>query len=97
VESADALASRLAEIEFFGLPKDELLTYRTRLAAVTDADAERAAQRWMPEPDRMAIVVVGNAAEVRAPLEARFGPIETTTPEGCDAFALRPAGAAAPR
>ncbi|MCW5893422.1 MAG: insulinase family protein [bacterium] len=94
LESPDALAARLAEIEFFGLPPDELVTYRTRLAAVTDADAERAAERWMPDPDRMAIVVVGNAAEVREQLEARFGPVQSTTPEGCDALAVSPPAAA---
>lgn len=97
VESADALAARLAEIEFFGLPPDDLVTYRTRLAAVGDADASRAAAQWMPDPERVAIVVVGNAAEVRGPLEARYGPVQTTTPEGCDALALSPAEGAASR
>src|SRR4029077_13646907 len=35
IESPEALAGRLAEIEFHGLPEDELATYRARVAAVS--------------------------------------------------------------
>jgi zinc protease len=83
VETPDALASRLAEIEFFGLPKDDLETYRTRVEAVTPADAEAVSSKYMPPPDQMAIVVVGKADEVRGPLEAKYGPVQVTTPEAC--------------
>lgn len=88
VETPDALAARLAEIEFFGLPKDELETYRGRVAAVTPEGAARAAETWMASPDRQVVVVVGPADVLRAPLEARYGTVEVTTPEGCERFAL---------
>ena len=52
-------ASRLAEIEFFGLPKDDLETYRTRVEAVTPEEAARVSAKYMPDPDQVAIVVVG--------------------------------------
>jgi zinc protease len=91
VETPDALAARLAEIEFFDLPKDELSTYRSRVAAVTAAEAAAMAARWMPPPAHLAIVVVGPAASLRAPLEARYGAVQVTTPEGCDALAAPPA------
>lgn len=87
VETPDALAGRLAEIEFFGLPRDELETYRGRVAAVTPAVASDVARRWIPPRDRQAVVVVGPAAELRAPLEARYGPVQVVTPEACEALA----------
>jgi len=87
VETPDALAARLAEIEFFGLPKDELSTYRARVAAVSASEAAAMAAKWMPGPEHLAIVVVGPAASLRAPLEARYGAVQVTTPEGCDALA----------
>jgi len=87
VETPDALAARLAEIAFFGLPQDELETYRGRVAAVTPAEASRAAERWMAPPEQQAIVVVGPASELRGPLEARYGSVQVTTPEGCERLA----------
>ncbi len=92
VETPDALATRLAEIEFHGLPIDDLATYRSRVAAVTAADAERAAREWMPTPADVSIVVIGKAAEVRAPLEQRFGPVTVVQPEACENPATLVAG-----
>jgi zinc protease len=84
LETPDALAARLAEIEFFGLPKDELQTYVGRVAAVTPVSAAEAAERHMPTPDRVAIVVVGAGSEIKPALEARFGPVRVVTRESCD-------------
>ena len=83
VETAGALGQRLGEIEFFGLPQDELTTYRRRVDAVTIAGAHRVLEQHQPATDAMAIVVLGKAAVLRAPLEARFGPVRVVTPEGC--------------
>jgi zinc protease len=83
VETAGALGQRLAEIEFFGLPQDELTTYRRRVDAVTIEGAHRVLEEHQPPTDAMAIVVVGKAAVLRAPLEAKFGPVRVVTPEGC--------------
>ncbi len=91
VETPDALASRLAEIEFFGLPADDLETYRTRVGAVTVDEAATVSARYMPDPDKVAIVVVGKASEVRGPLEAKYGPVRVTTPEACADLAASPA------
>lgn len=84
VESPDALAGRLAEVEFFGLPPDELSTYRSRVAAVTPAEAARVAAGHMPAPEQVAIVVVGKAAEIRDQLTREFGPLETIPAEQCE-------------
>jgi predicted Zn-dependent peptidase len=83
VETADALASRLTEVEFYGLPRDHLATYRGRVAAVTVAEAARVSTAHVPAADAMTIVVLGRAADVRAPLEARFGAVTVVDPEDC--------------
>jgi zinc protease len=84
LETPESLAARLAEIEFFGLPKDDLATYVSRVAAVTPDDARSAAERHMPGPEEVAIVVVGKAAEIRPALESRFGPVRVVPREACD-------------
>jgi zinc protease len=84
LESPDALAARLAENEFFGLPADELASYRRRVEAVSAADVERVARAHMPPPEAVAVVVVGKAAEIRGQLEERFGAVQTTAPEACE-------------
>ena len=88
LESPDALAARLAEIEFHGLPEDELTTFRSRIAAVTSAEVARVAARDMPAPDTVAVVVVGKGNEVKPQLEARFGAVETITPAACETLSI---------
>jgi zinc protease len=84
LESPDALAGRLAEVAFHGLPEDELATYRGRVQAVTGADVARVAAELMPDPNAVAVVVVGKAAEIREPLTAAFGTIQTIAPADCE-------------
>jgi len=84
LETPDALAGRLAEIEFQGLPPDELERYRARVAALTPEDIARVAMLHIPPPDTMQLVVVGRAAEIRAPLEARFGAARVVRPDACE-------------
>jgi zinc protease len=84
IETGNALGMRLAEIEFFGLPRDELTTYRRRVAAVTDASAHRAVERRQPATAQMAVVVVGKASALRAPLEGRYGSVRVVRPEDCE-------------
>lgn len=86
LETPDAIAMRLAEIEFNGLPEDELETYRSRVAAVTPEIAGRAAKAHMPAPEDVAITVVGKASEIKAPLEAAFGQVTVVAPADCDTF-----------
>jgi hypothetical protein len=38
----------------------------------------------MPEPNAVAIVVVGKAAELRPALESRFGTVRVVTPQDCE-------------
>jgi zinc protease len=82
IQTPDALASRLAEIEWHGLPLDELATYRSRVARVGAAEVAAFVDRAVPPPGTMAVVVVAPAS-VAAELEG-LGPLEITTPEGCE-------------
>jgi zinc protease len=90
VETANALSMRLGEIEFFGLPPDELATFTQRVEAVTVESAHRVVARDQPPTDAMAVVVLGKAAELRAPLEATYGPVRVVTPEGCERLVPSP-------
>ena len=83
LETAEAIAARLAELEFYGLPKDDLTTYRSRVAAVGEADVETTAEKWMPPADHLAIAVVGKASEIREPLEGTYGALRVLTAEEC--------------
>jgi len=88
LETPDALAGRLAEIEFFGLPKDDLETYVSRVEAVGPDVAHQMAERHMPTADRVAIVVAGKASEIKPALEEQFGPVRVVAREECEG--LRP-------
>lgn len=78
LETSAAIAGALVELDVYGLPRDSLDSYRTRLNAVSLAEVHAAARRLL-HPDRMAIVAVGPVAVLRPQLE-RFGPVEVVEP-----------------
>jgi zinc protease len=57
------LAGTLAELVLYDLPADYFTTYREKVEAVTQADVERVARKYL-EPGRMAILIVGDRAKV---------------------------------
>lgn len=61
IETPDAIATRVLNVLFYGLPVDQLQTYRERVSAVKPDDIERVARSYL-RPDRLSIVLVGNAA-----------------------------------
>jgi predicted Zn-dependent peptidase len=65
----------------FELPDDYLNTYRDRISAVTTADIQRVAQRYV-QPDRAAIVIVGDGAEVTEQVKQFSTEIEFYDTEG---------------
>lgn len=67
LQTTQQLAERLADIEIFDLPDDYFDSYAARIAAVTRADVERVARERI-HPDRLAIVIVGDASAVREEL-----------------------------
>ena len=80
METTDGIAGKLSTIAIFGLPDDYYQTYRDRLVAVTREQVREAARRRLM-PDRAAVVVVGDAARLREPLEALgVGPVQVVDP-----------------
>lgn len=61
LEVPDAIATQVLNVLFYGLPVEQLQTYRDRVNAVRSDDVERAARLYL-RPDRLSIVLVGNAA-----------------------------------
>lgn len=73
LETHEAWAEKLAEVELYGLPQDEVATFLARVGAV-DAEACRAvARRYLPG-ERRVVVAVGPAKALRPQLEP-LGPV----------------------
>jgi zinc protease len=78
LETTVGLASRLSQIAVYGLPDDYFDAYRERILAVSADDVLRAARDHL-HPERMVAVVVGDAAQLREPLE-EFGEVRVVQP-----------------
>ncbi|MFM8780622.1 MAG: M16 family metallopeptidase, partial [Gemmatimonadota bacterium] len=80
IETADAVASQVANARLLGLPTDYVQTYRQRLAAVTPAQAQ-AASRAAIRADAAYIVAVGDATVLLPKLTA-IAPVTIIDVEG---------------
>jgi zinc protease len=60
IETPDQIATQVLNHLFYELPVDELAKYRERVLAVSADDVQRVA-RWFLHPDRLSVVLVGNA------------------------------------
>ena len=67
VQTASDIAGRLIDMELYGLAEDYFDRYRENIAAVTGDDVVRVARKYI-DPERLYIVIVGNANEIREPL-----------------------------
>src|SRR5204863_8753979 len=77
IETPDAIATQVLNVLFYGLPIEELQSFRERVNAVTGDDIERVARIYL-KPDRLSIVLVGNAAAFSSQLRPiGFGTFET--------------------
>jgi zinc protease len=69
------LAERV-RLEFYGYPADYLENYEAALKKVTSADLAAAAKKYV-HPNQLAVLVVGNAAEIKPGLEGlNLGPVK---------------------
>jgi zinc protease len=74
-------AGALGELALYDLPDDYYDRYVERVLAVTAEDVQRVAARYL-DPDRVAIVVVGDLAGIEAPIRAlELGPVENLSVE----------------
>ncbi len=81
IETQDGLVDQLVSIRMYDLPNDYLETYREQVNAVTAADIQRVAQAHVT-PDRAAIVIVGDAAEISEQVQPYAETIELYDTEG---------------
>lgn len=78
-ETTQSLAGSLAQMFIFNLPPDYFETFTSKVRAVTQAEVQRAAERYI-QPDKFAIVVVGDLKTIEPGVRAlNLGPISTVT------------------
>jgi zinc protease len=61
IETPDAIATQVLNVLFYGLPVEQLQSFRDRVNAIRTDDVERVARLYL-QPDRLSIVLVGNAS-----------------------------------
>jgi predicted Zn-dependent peptidase len=75
-ETTGSLANSLAQMFVYNLPADYYTTYTQRVRAVTPADVQRVAEKYI-QPDKFAIVVVGDRKVIEPAIKAlNLGPIK---------------------
>lgn len=74
-DSKDKVLAEATELEFYGYPADFLTKYRAGIEAVTLADLERVAKKYI-DPSKLAVLVVGNESQYQTPLTTLdLGPV----------------------
>ncbi len=74
-ETTGDLARKLEELVVYGLPDDTFSGFVSAVTRQTAADLQRAAARYL-QPDKMAVVVVGDRAAIEAGIRAlNLGPV----------------------
>jgi predicted Zn-dependent peptidase len=74
LESPDELVNYALTRKIYGFAEDYWDTYPTKLMAVTAADIQRVARKYI-DPQTMQIVAVGDGSKIRTVLE-KYGPVE---------------------
>lgn len=81
-ETTGDIAQRLADVALYGLPLDYYNDFVANIDAVTQADVQRVAQKYI-DPAHMAIVIVGDNKSIEAPLRAtNVAPVSVRDIEG---------------
>ena len=76
-ETTGSMASSLAQMFVYNLPADYYATYTQRIRAVTPADVQRVAEKYI-QPDKFAVVVVGDRKVIEPGIKAlNLGPMKT--------------------
>ncbi len=81
IETQDGLIDQFVNIKMLDLPDDYLRAYRDQVDAVTVEQIQAVAQKYV-RPDRAAIVVVGDAAEIADQIKPYSETIEVYDTEG---------------
>ena len=81
VETQEGLTNLIVTQQLYDLPEDYLQTYRDKVNAVTIDEVERMANKYIT-PDKIAIVVVGDAEEILPQIKSYSDKIEVFDIEG---------------
>jgi predicted Zn-dependent peptidase len=82
IETPEQVAGAVAAARLRGQPDDFVIRYRERVAAVTPEQMMAAARQHLAT-DRLAIIVVGDARQIREPLQRlNLGPVRIVSVEG---------------
>ncbi len=73
LQSPEALAYRLTDIEIYGFPRDYLETYIQKLRAITQGDVRRVVEKYLLSDDLL-IVLVAPGKEVEPEVQ-KYGPV----------------------
>lgn len=74
-DSKEKVLTEATTLEFYGYPADFLAKYRAGIEAVTIADLERVAKKYI-DPAKLAVLVVGNEGQFGTPLtDLKKGPV----------------------
>ena len=77
IETPEAIAMQVVNVLFYGLPVEQLQNFRERVNAVTVDDIQRVAREFL-RPDRLSVVLVGNAKAFASQLAGvGFGQFES--------------------
>jgi zinc protease len=68
-DSPEKVLNEQVTLAVYGYPADFLERYRAGVEKVTSADVARVAQKYV-QPEKLAIVVVGNTPEIQPPLDS---------------------------
>jgi zinc protease len=74
-ETTGSMAAQLGELIVYGLNESLFNEYVPKVKAVTAAEAQRAANQYI-QPDKFAVIVVGDLSKIEAPIRAaKLGPV----------------------
>jgi len=78
-ETTGMMSGHIQEMVVFRLPETFFNGYVSRVQDVTSADLQRAAQQYI-QPDKFAVVIVGDLATIEKPIRAlNLAPVKTLT------------------
>jgi zinc protease len=81
LETQEGLTDQLVQIKMLNLPDDYLQHYRDRVQAVTAAEIQRVANKYV-KPDEAAVIVVGDGSFVLDQIKPYTGDIEIYSTSG---------------
>jgi len=74
IETNGQIAARLADMVFHGLGPEDVNEYADRVAKVDAAAVRSTIEQSFPQPDKLALVLIGDAAKIRDAVK-KYGPV----------------------